>query len=77
LRDPVRKRALADLGPTLVWPKFQPLAAQWLERLDVATFEQFNESATVIVGYGPAPRRQPSCADQQRGNRREDESVPT
>ena len=59
LRDPVSKRALADLGPTWVWPKYQPVAARWLEGLGVATFEQFNEGDAVIVGYGPAPLRQP------------------
>lgn len=59
LRDPVSKRALADLGPTWVWPKYQPVAARWLERLGIATFEQYNEGDAVIIGYGPAPFRQP------------------
>ena len=59
LRDPVSKRALADLGPTWVWPKYQPVAARWLEKLGEATFEQFNEGDAIIVGYGPAPLRQP------------------
>ena len=59
LRDPASKRALADLGPTWVWPKHQPVAARWLERLGMATFEQFNEGDAVIIGYGPVPLRQP------------------
>ncbi len=59
LRDPTSNRAVADLGPTWVWPKYQPVAARWLEKLGAATFEQFNEGDAVLVGFGPAPRRQP------------------
>jgi monoamine oxidase len=59
LRDPVTNRALADLGPTWVWPKHQPVVARWLEILGLNTFEQFNEGDAVILGYGPAPQRQP------------------
>jgi monoamine oxidase len=59
VRDPVSNRALADLGPTWVWPKYQPVAARWLDRLGIATFEQFNNGDAVITGYGPAPLRQP------------------
>lgn len=59
LRDPVSQHALADLGPTWVWPKHQPIAARWLEELGLSTFEQFNEGDAVILGYGPAPIRQP------------------
>lgn len=59
LRDPVTKRAHADLGPTWIWPKYQPVVSQWLEALGVETFEQFNEGDAVIVGYGPGPLRQP------------------
>ena len=58
LRDPSGLRALADLGPTWVWPKYQPVVARWLEELDCTTFDQFNEGDAVIVGYGPAPFRQ-------------------
>ncbi len=59
LRDPVSQRALADLGPTWVWPKYQPVAARWLEELGLSTFAQFNDGDAVILGYGPAPVRQP------------------
>jgi monoamine oxidase len=59
LRDPVSKRVLGDLGPTWIWPKYQPVAARWLEKLGVATFEQFNDGNAVILGYGPAPLHQP------------------
>lgn len=59
VRDPVSNQALADLGPTWVWPKYQPVAAGWIERLGLATFAQFNDGDAVILGYGPAPLRQP------------------
>jgi monoamine oxidase len=59
LRDPTRDHAIADLGPTWVWPKHQPVVARWLNSLGVATFEQFNEGDAVVVGYGPTPLRQP------------------
>lgn len=59
LRDPVSNHALADLGPTWVWPKYQPVVALWLAKLGLQTFTQFNEGNAVITGYGPAPLYQP------------------
>jgi len=59
LRDPVSHRPLADLGPTWVWPKYQPVVARWLAKLGLETFAQFNEGNAVITGYGPAPLYQP------------------
>lgn len=58
LRDE-RGQALADLGPTWVWPPYQPVVAQWLERLDIATFAQANDGDAMIEGYHPAPVRAP------------------
>ena len=59
LRDPTNGHAVADLGPTWVWPRHQPVVARWLNILGAATFEQFNEGDAVVVGYGPTPLRQP------------------
>jgi monoamine oxidase len=59
LFDPVSKRAYADLGPTWVWPKYQPVVSRWLEKLGVATFEQFNDGDAVIMGHGPTTLHQP------------------
>ena len=59
LRDPTSDHAVADLGPTWVWPRHQPVVARWLNILGAATFEQFNEGDAVVVGYGPTPLRQP------------------
>ncbi len=59
LRDSSDNYVLADLGPTWVWPKYQPVAARWLDTLGAETFPQFNDGDAVIVGYGPSPVRQP------------------
>lgn len=59
LRDPASGEALADLGPTWVWPPYQPVAARWIKTLGVGTFAQFNEGDAVITGYAPQPLRQP------------------
>lgn len=59
IRDPETNAPLADLGPTWVWPKYQPVARKWIERLQLRTFQQFNDGDAVIEGYGPGPIRQP------------------
>ena len=58
-RDPDTHQVLGDLGPTWVWPKYQPTVARWAKTLGLVTFEQFNEGDAVILGYGPASLRQP------------------
>ncbi|NNK78772.1 MAG: FAD-dependent oxidoreductase [Litoreibacter sp.] len=50
---------LADLGPTWVWPPYQPVVARWLERLNIKSFAQFNDGPAIIEGFGGGPRRQP------------------
>ena len=49
---------LADLGPTWIWPGFQPIIDRWVQRLDVETFQQFR-TGDAILDYGPdtAPER--------------------
>lgn len=59
VRDAPGGRALADLGPTWIWPRYQPVAAAWVRRLGLATFPQFVDGDGVLDGFGPAPRRQP------------------
>ena len=59
LRDPKTGQAVADLGPTWVWPKYQPLLERWAKVLGLETYEQFNHGDAVILGYGPGPLRQP------------------
>jgi monoamine oxidase len=59
LYEPKTNEYLADLGPTWVWPKYQPVVTKWAKTLGIETFEQFNDGDAVILGYGPAPLRQP------------------
>ncbi len=48
IHDPVDGTYLGDLGPTWVWPPYQPVVAAWLERLNLATFEQFDSGQGVV-----------------------------
>ena len=59
VHDPSSNEAIADLGPTWVWPRYQPVVARWLDKLSINTFEQFNTGNAVITGYGPQPIYQP------------------
>jgi len=52
LCDPETGNALGDLGPTWVWPPYQPVVVQWLERLELDTFAQF-ETGNAALDYGP------------------------
>lgn len=67
VRDPERvsSRAreggapVADLGPTWVWPPYQPVVTRWLQRLGVATFPQYEGGDGVLDGWGPQLQRGP------------------
>lgn len=41
-------RHLSDLGPSWVWTPFQPIAAEWLERLGLDTHDQFEDGEAII-----------------------------
>lgn len=43
---------LADLGPTWVWPKYQPVISNWLDKLGLERFPQ-HEQGDAILDYGP------------------------
>ena len=59
LHDSETGSVLADLGPTWVWPQYQPIVAKWLTRLDIATFEQFEEGHAILdLVPNEAPHRQ-------------------
>ncbi len=53
LRDAVTGDVLGDLGPTWVWPPYQPVVVQWLQRLGLDTFAQF-ETGNAALDYGPS-----------------------
>jgi len=57
-------RPIADLGPTWVWPPYQPVVARWLKALELTIFDQFNQGDCVIEGYGPELQRQPLPGQQ-------------
>lgn len=48
LLDSETGRHVADLGPTWVWPEYQPIAARWLARLGLKTFAQYEAGHAVI-----------------------------
>lgn len=48
LLDSETGRHVADLGPTWVWPEYQPIAARWLARLGLKTFAQYEAGDAVI-----------------------------
>lgn len=51
---------LADLGPTWVWPPYQPGVTEWLARLNVETFAQFEEGNAVLdMDESSPPQHQP------------------
>lgn len=52
-------RVLGDLGPTWVWPRWQPVVARWLDRLQLTTFAQYDAGDAVLEGHAPRPLRQP------------------
>ena len=52
LTDPETGEDLGDLGPSWVWPPYQPVAAGWLHRLGIGTFPQY-ETGNAALDHGP------------------------
>lgn len=53
---------LADLGPTWVWPRYQPVVQKWMTHLNIAGVPQFDEGAVMVEQGGnaaPTPMRLP------------------
>ena len=48
-----------DLGPTWVWPAWQPVVATWMHRLRLDLFAQYDTGDGVLHGFGGPVRRQP------------------
>jgi monoamine oxidase len=55
LRHPSSKSYLGDLGPTWVWPDSQPIIRDWLSRLELKTYPQFDHGDTVIEQTADTP----------------------
>lgn len=47
VRDGETGGYLADLGPTWVWPAYQPVVQRWLDRLDLARVAQFDDGQVI------------------------------
>ena len=58
---------IADLGPSWVWPEFQPTISKWLDKLDLATTPQFT-NGKAILDYGPGMEVQHGHFPEQQGN---------
>lgn len=53
-----RGRYLADLGPTWIWPAYQPVITRWIDRLGLSVFSQFdNGDAILDYGVDQSPQR--------------------
>ncbi len=48
LKNQKTNEYIADLGPTWVWPEYQPIVARWLARLGLKTFAQYETGSAVI-----------------------------
>lgn len=58
VRDPSTRAYRGDLGPTWVWPAYQPVVAQWLERLALPSVAQFETGLDVVeMARGQPPMR--------------------
>ncbi|USG62543.1 FAD-dependent oxidoreductase [Sneathiella marina] len=50
---------IADLGPTWIWPDFQPIIHRWMNKLDLEGFPQYELGLTILdYGRENKPERQ-------------------
>ena len=52
-------RCRGDLGPSWIWPPFQPVVQQWLDHLSLAVFDQYESGDAILDGFAPQPVRRP------------------
>jgi len=58
IRDPKSGTVLADLGPTWVWPQFQPPIMRWVEKLGLCLHAQYEDGLGIYEdGSKLAPQR--------------------
>lgn len=60
---------LGDLGPTWVWPDFQPIIARWLNHLKLQTYPQHHEGKAVLDLSPESTPRQEFMPHQQGSTR--------
>ena len=69
LRDTKTKSVLADLGPTWVWPEFQPIIGEWASKLDLVFHPQYDEGLGIYEA-GPDLSTQRLVFPKQQGIKR-------
>ncbi len=62
-------RYVADLGPTWIWPAYQPVIKEWIQKLDLESFPQFDKGLTAFDQSLDRPAVM-QFAPGQDGNRR-------
>lgn len=67
--DEITGAHLADLGPSWVWPMFQPVVSQWLDKLGLSVFEQY-DTGKAILDYGAEQGAEARFLPGQDGNMR-------
>ena len=65
--DEVTGSYLADLGPTWVWPAYQPVIGRWIDRLELRTFPQF-DTGNAVLDHGPGTPPEMCFLPGQEGN---------
>lgn len=60
---------LADLGPTWIWPVFQPVISRWIDRLEIAVFPQY-ETGNAVLDFGPGAQPEYRLLPGQDGSAR-------
>lgn len=58
---------IADLGPTWIWPDFQPIVRRWLNKLNLESYPQF-DSGHAILDYGPETKPERRFLPGQEGS---------
>lgn len=67
--EPGTNKCLADLGPTWVWPMFQPVISSWLDKLNLSSFPQY-ETGNAVIDNGPDQNVQQIPLPGQQGSMR-------
>ncbi|MFK7967406.1 MAG: flavin monoamine oxidase family protein [Burkholderiaceae bacterium] len=58
-----------DLGPTWIWPDFQPSIKHWIPRLDLQLDEQFSQGLTLVERGGEQPIQRVNIPEQAGSQR--------
>lgn len=67
--DEITGEHLADLGPSWVWPMYQPVVSLWLDKLELEVFEQYDKG-NAILDYGAEQGVEARFLPGQDGNMR-------